>query len=220
MGGHSLSVADVDADGKDEIVYQAMTVDDNGVGLYSTGRRHGDSMHISDFYPDRPGLELFLISENENETVRFQTPGVGVHDARTGNPIWTHSPGVDVGQGMMADIDPRHRGAEAWGGPGGLRNARGEEIGPKPRSDYLGHLVGRRFAPRTFRRLLPSPNGTGKPARKSASSHPKDAVLGLGRILQATFLGTGARRSLSPRRIANPSASTPRPSQPNTGFTP
>jgi rhamnogalacturonan endolyase len=134
MGGHSLSAADVDGDGKDEIVYQAMTVDDDGKGLYSTGRRHGDSMHISDFYPDRPGLELFLITENEDDTVRFQTPGVGVHDARTGKPIWTHSPGVDVGQGMMADIDPRHRGAEAWGGPGGLRNSAGEDIGPKPRS--------------------------------------------------------------------------------------
>jgi rhamnogalacturonan endolyase len=134
MGGHSLSVADVDNDGKDEIVYQAMTVDDNGKGLYSTGRRHGDAMHISDFYPDQPGLELFLISENEDDTVRFQTPGAGVHDARTGKPIWTHSPGVDVTQGMMADIDPRHRGAEAWGGPGGLRNSRGEDIGPKPRS--------------------------------------------------------------------------------------
>lgn len=134
MGGHSLSVADVDDDGKDEIVYQAMTVDDDGKGLYSTGRRHGDSMHISDFYPDRPGLELFLITENEEDTVRFQTPGAGVHDARTGKPLWTHSPGEDVTQGMMADIDPRHRGAEAWGGPGGLRNSRGEEIGPKPRS--------------------------------------------------------------------------------------
>lgn len=133
MGGHSLSVADVDSDGKDEIVYQAMTVDDNGQGLYSTGRRHGDSMHISDFYPDRPGLELFLISENEGSTVRFQTPGVGVHDARTGEVIWSHSPGIDVGSGMAADIDPRYPGYEAWGGPGGLRNARGEEVGPKPR---------------------------------------------------------------------------------------
>jgi rhamnogalacturonan endolyase len=134
MGGHALSVADVDADGKDEVVYQAMTVDDDGKGLYSTGRRHGDALHISDFYPDRPGLELFLISENENETVRFQTPGAGIHDARTGKVIWSHSPGEDVGQGLIADIDPRHRGAEAWGGPGGLRNSRGEEIGPKPRS--------------------------------------------------------------------------------------
>ena len=134
MGGHSLSVADVDGDGKDEIVYQAMVVDDNGQGLYSTGRRHGDSMHISDFYPERPGLEVFLITENENETVRFKTPGVGVHDARTGEVIWSHSPAVDVGSGLACDIDPRHPGYEAWGGPGGLRDSRGNEIGPKPRS--------------------------------------------------------------------------------------
>ncbi len=134
MGGHSLSVADVDSDGKDEIVYHAMTVDDDGTGLYSTGRRHGDAMHVSDFYPERPGLELFLITENEDRTVRFQTPGVGVHDARTGEVIWSHSPGVDVGSGLAADIDPRHPGYEAWGGPGGLRDAEGEEIGPRPRS--------------------------------------------------------------------------------------
>ncbi|MCH7918346.1 MAG: rhamnogalacturonan lyase [Planctomycetes bacterium] len=134
MGGHSLSVADVDGDGKDEIVYQAMVVDDNGQGLYSTGRRHGDSMHISDFYPERPGLEVFLITENENETVRFRTPGVGVHDARTGEVIWSHSPAVDVGSGLACDIDPRYPGYEAWGGPGGLRDAQGNEIGPHPRS--------------------------------------------------------------------------------------
>ena len=134
MGGHSLSVADVDGDGKDEIVYQAMVVDDNGQGLYSTGRRHGDSMHISDFYPERPGLEVFLITENENETVRFRTPGVGVHDARTGEVIWGHRPAGDVGSGLACDIDPRYPGYEAWGGPGGLRDAQGNEIGPHPRS--------------------------------------------------------------------------------------
>ena len=135
MGGHSLSVADVDDDGKDEIVYQAMTVDDDGQGLYSTGRRHGDSMHISDLDPARPGLELFLVTENEDATVRFQTPGVGMHDARTGEMIWSHSPGVDVGSGLAADIDPRHRGYEMWGGPGGLRDVEGNDIGPRPRSD-------------------------------------------------------------------------------------
>jgi len=134
MGGHSLSVADVDADGKDEIIYHSMVVDDNGRGLYSTGLRHGDSMHISDMYPDRPGLEVFTIHENENDTVRFRTPGVAMHDARTGELIWKHSPGIDVGGGMAADIDPRHSGYEAWGGPGGLRDSRGNEIGPNPRS--------------------------------------------------------------------------------------
>ena len=134
MGGHSLSVADVDDDGRDEIVYQAMVVDDNGQGLYSTGLRHGDAMHISDMYPDRPGLEVFTVQENEDATVRFQTPGAAMRDARTGELIWSHSPGVDVGAGLAADIDPRHRGYEAWGGPGGLRNSQGESIGPAPRS--------------------------------------------------------------------------------------
>jgi rhamnogalacturonan endolyase len=138
MGGHSLSVADVDEDGKDEIVYHAMVVDDNGKGLYSTGWRHGDSMHISDMYPDHPGLEVFTIHENEDDTVRFQSPGVAMRDARTGEAIWKHSPGIDVGGGAAGDIDPRHLGYEAWGGPGGLRDSLGREIGPTPRtSDFL-----------------------------------------------------------------------------------
>ena len=134
MGGHSLSVADVDGDGRDEVVFQAMTVDDDGKGLFSTGRRHGDSMHVSDFDPERPGMELYLVTENEADTVRFRTPGAGMHDARTGELLWSHSPGVDISDGVVADIDPRHPGAEVWGGPGGLRTVKGEEIGPRPRS--------------------------------------------------------------------------------------
>jgi rhamnogalacturonan endolyase len=152
MGGHSLSVADVDGDGKDEIVYHSMTVDDNGQGLYSTGLRHGDAMHCSDMDPDRPGLEVFTVHENEDDTVRFGTPGAAMRDARTGEIIWKHSPGVDVGGGLAADIDPRHRGYEAWGGPGGLRDSRGNQIGPSPRSsgfaiwwdgDLLRELISR-----------------------------------------------------------------------------
>jgi len=134
MGGHSLSVADVDDDGRDEIVYHAMVVDDNGQGLYSSGLRHGDAMHISDMYPDRAGLEVFTIHENEGSTVRFKTPGAAMRDARTGRILWQHSPGVDVGGGLAADIDPRYPGYEAWGGPGGLRDAQGRDIGPCPRS--------------------------------------------------------------------------------------
>jgi rhamnogalacturonan endolyase len=134
MGGHSLSVADVDEDGKDEIVYQAMVVDDDGTGLYSTGLRHGDSMHISDMYPQRPGLEVFTVQENERATVRFKTPGAAMRDARTGEILWCHSPAVDVGAGLAADIDPRYEGYEAWGGPGGLRVFNGREVGPSPRS--------------------------------------------------------------------------------------
>ena len=55
QGNHSLSVADVDGDGKDEIVYGAMAIDDDGKGLYSTGLGHGDALHVSRSRPDRPG---------------------------------------------------------------------------------------------------------------------------------------------------------------------
>ena len=63
QGNHNLSVADVDGDGKDEIIYGNMAVDDDGKGLYSTGIGHGDAIHVSDLDPDRPGLEVFSIQE-------------------------------------------------------------------------------------------------------------------------------------------------------------
>jgi len=41
QGNHNLSVADVDGDGRDEIIYGACTIDDNGRGLYTSGLGHG-----------------------------------------------------------------------------------------------------------------------------------------------------------------------------------
>ncbi|MBK1834728.1 rhamnogalacturonan lyase [Roseibacillus ishigakijimensis] len=138
MGGHSLAVADVDGDGRDEIVYQAMTVDDDGSGLYSTGRRHGDTLAVGDLDPRREGLELYLVTENEGHTVRWQTPGAGLHDAGTGAPLWTHSPGRDISVGLVANIDPRHPGMEVWGHRTGLRTIEGEVFAQEPRqTDWL-----------------------------------------------------------------------------------
>ncbi|MDP4264947.1 MAG: rhamnogalacturonan lyase [Bacteroidota bacterium] len=131
MGNHGLSVADVDNDGKDEICIGAMTVDDNGKGLYTTGLRHGDAMHLSDLDPSHPGLEVFGIHENEEKTVALNTPGVAMFDAKTGEILWSQSPGIDVGRGVAADIDPRYPGFENWGGPGGLRDVHGKTISEK-----------------------------------------------------------------------------------------
>lgn len=134
QGGHQLSVADVDDDGRDEIIYHAMVVDDDGRGLYTTGLRHGDALHVGDLDPARPGLEVFGIHENEEATVQFQTPGTAVFDAKTGKVLWSDGPGADVGRGLSADIDPRHLGEEMWSGSAGLRTCKGERLGPAPRT--------------------------------------------------------------------------------------
>lgn len=34
--------------------------------------------HCPHMYPDRAGLEDFTVQENENQTVRFMTPGVAM----------------------------------------------------------------------------------------------------------------------------------------------
>lgn len=99
QGNHNLSVADVDGDGKDEIVYGAMAVDDNGKGLYTTGLHHGDAMHLSDLDPDRPGLEVFQVHETPSNA------GVEFRDAGTGQLIWGVKTTKDIGRGMAADID-------------------------------------------------------------------------------------------------------------------
>ena len=135
QGNHSLSIADVDADGRDEIVYGAMVVDDDGTGLFSTGLRHGDALHVGDLDPSRPGFEVFGIHENEEATVALKTPGAALYDARTGQILWGLLPGGDVGRGLAADIDPRHRGAEFWTNAGaGLLDVRGVRIGEAPAS--------------------------------------------------------------------------------------
>jgi len=132
QGAHSVSVADVDGDGRDEIICHSMVVDDDGKGLFSTGLRHGDALHVGDLAPARPGLEVFGVHENEER--KFGTPGTACYDARTGKIIWSDFPDVDIGRGLSADIDPRHLGEEMWGGPSGLRTSHGERIGDAPRS--------------------------------------------------------------------------------------
>lgn len=131
MGNHNLFVADVDNDGKDEIVYGSMCVDDNGKGLYTTGLRHGDAVHVSDLDPSHPGQEVYGIHEIEEGTTG---PGTAVFDAATGQILWTGDKDEDVGRGVAADIDPRYPGCECWGGAEGLKTCKGERIGSAPRS--------------------------------------------------------------------------------------
>ena len=89
QGNHNLSVADVDGDGCDEIVYGACVIDHDGKTLYRTGLGHGDAIHLSDLDPDLEGLEVF--SPHEEKTAAY---GYEMHSAGTGEVIFGEKTGT------------------------------------------------------------------------------------------------------------------------------
>ena len=117
-GNHNMSIADVDGDGKDEIIWGSAALDDNGKMLYSVGFGHGDAIHLADLDPDRPGLELFDVHEEKG------TYAWDIHDAATGEILFKGGPkGADNGRGLAADIVASNRGYEFWSSYGGPENA-------------------------------------------------------------------------------------------------
>ncbi|MFD6244735.1 rhamnogalacturonan lyase [Streptomyces roseolus] len=129
QGNHALATADVDGDGKDEVVYGAMTVDDNGAGLWTTRLGHGDAGHVGDLDPSRPGLEYFKVSEDTSK------PGSWLADARTGRILWQTASGSDNGRGVAGDVYAGSPGAEAWSASDTtLRSATGAPLGREPSS--------------------------------------------------------------------------------------
>jgi hypothetical protein len=110
QGAHSLSVANVDDDLGQEIVYGAMVIDNDGKGKCSTGYDHGDALHVGDFVPTHPGLEYFMVNEDGAH------PSYHLTDPQTCAPI-VDGPVVadqDTGRGDADDILASNPGAEMW----------------------------------------------------------------------------------------------------------
>lgn len=126
QGAHSFSVADVNNDGRDDIIYGAATVDSYGKLLYTTKLGHGDALHVGKFNPDRSGQQVYMVHESP---ATYGAYGAALHDAATGAVIWgTSGENTDVGRGICADIDPARLGAECWASRGGLRSVTGTLI--------------------------------------------------------------------------------------------
>jgi rhamnogalacturonan endolyase len=129
QGTHSLSVADVDDDPQQEIIYGAMTIDHDGRGMCSTGFGHGDALHVSDLVPSRPGLEVFMPHEDTSQ------PSYDLHDAKTCQ-VLVRGPvtGNDTGRGIAADVVANRPGAELWASGTSLLSSDGSNAGATPQS--------------------------------------------------------------------------------------
>ena len=125
QGNHNLRIADVDGDGKDEITYGSMAVDDDGTGLYNTGFGHGDAIHLTVFDSNGDKLQVWDCHENKRDGSDFR-------DAATGKVIFQIKSPIDVGRCMAADIDPTNPGLEMWSSDShGIRNIKGEVVAPR-----------------------------------------------------------------------------------------
>lgn len=109
QGAHIMRAADIDGDGRDEVIIGSAVVDDNGNGLWTTGFGHPDYCFVGDINPAHPGLEIFYGIEP-----RRKDSALCLVKAATGEVLWAlQEPTNHVGtNGMCADIDARYPGAE------------------------------------------------------------------------------------------------------------
>lgn len=104
QGYHNFGIADVDWDGRDEIVFGSMVIDDNGRGLSTTGLGHGDAQHCSDFDPYLPGQEIFACNEDR--------PNNNLRDATTSKILYRSTGGNDDGRCIMGNFSNSYPGAQ------------------------------------------------------------------------------------------------------------
>ena len=102
QGYHNYAIADVDWDGRDEICFGSMVIDDNGLGLSTTGLGHGDAQHHGDFNPYIHGHEIYACNEDR--------PDNNFRDATTSKIYYRKTSSNDDGRAMMGNFSNLYPG--------------------------------------------------------------------------------------------------------------
>ena len=118
QGYHNYVIADVDEDGRDEIVYGSMVIDDSGKGLSTTGYGHGDAQHVNDFDPYRKGLEFFGCLEEGDANF-----GCNYRNATTSVVYRKEDAGGDTGRSLMANFMNTYPGSMGRSSSSGMFSA-------------------------------------------------------------------------------------------------
>jgi rhamnogalacturonan endolyase len=113
QGAHNCLCADVDGDGRDEVILGSVTLDDDGSVLWCSGKGHPDAHYYGDIDPRRPGMELAYIIE----TRQRKEGGIHLLDPVTGQILWQlGEPTAHVHScGMCTDMDVMNPGLEIYG---------------------------------------------------------------------------------------------------------
>lgn len=103
-GYHNYAIVDVDWDGRDEIVWGSMVIDDNGKGLSTTGFGHGDAQHHSDLDPYTWGQEGWFCMEDR--------PGNNFRDLTTSKLYHRYSCSNDDGRAIAGNFSNTYPGCQ------------------------------------------------------------------------------------------------------------
>ncbi|MCR4644659.1 MAG: RICIN domain-containing protein [Oscillospiraceae bacterium] len=109
-GNHNSMCADVDNDGKQEIITGPAIIDDNGKLYFTTKQGHGDAMHVGDLDPTNPGIEVWICHEESKSGY-----GVTLYDADQKKQIFHNNGAGDTGRCCADNVWAGNPGAELWG---------------------------------------------------------------------------------------------------------
>lgn len=144
---HQIRVADVDFDGKDEVLHMGYALNGNGTLRHRVEDVvHGDRWYVGAFSKNDNVMMGYGIQQtNPNGLLEYY------YNASTGKIQWKNAvaPGTagDVGRGSVGDIDPTYEGFEVWSfqgvfnGPTGTRITTTESLYPVLRYWWDGDLL-------------------------------------------------------------------------------